>query len=256
MSSPCKTCKRIHENDITILSFGLCYFVNSVLLFLQPSQQSQCLNKSQLNEQNIWQEGYKLKMFQPQRLSQLRRLKVKMVQNYWANPQGFINWDLSEEAGHIKADQSVLRCDPDLLDSLSKDWSSSQCTCAVCVLSGGGVKIRDSSFTRLYKGEPMAETIGLIGHPTLLIFGKPVHLGSIEYLGVSQSWRLFIYVPFTDLLPKEAFTVFFCDVSGFLQLHRQAKFQSIGDEPVKATSGKKHQMIAASGNFSLWFFSR
>ena len=59
--------------------------------------------------------------------------------------------------------------------------------CVLCVSCQGEVKIRDSSFTRLYEGELMAETIDLIGHPTLLVFGKPVHLGSIEYLGVSRS---------------------------------------------------------------------
>ena len=41
---------------------------------------------------------------------------------FFHNPQGFINWDLSEEAGHIKPDQSDLRYDLDLLDSLSKNW--------------------------------------------------------------------------------------------------------------------------------------
>ena len=44
----------------------------------------------------------------------------------------------------------------------------------VCsVWTANGAKIRDSSFAGPYEGKPMAKTMGLIGHPSLCIFGKP-----------------------------------------------------------------------------------
>ena len=58
----------------------------------------------------------------------------------------------------------------------------------VCsVRPASGAKICDSSFARPYEGEPMAEIMGLIGHPSLCIFGNPYIWGGLEYLGVSRS---------------------------------------------------------------------
>ena len=44
-----------------------------------------------------------------------------------------------------------------------------------------GVRIRDSSLARLYYGEPMHETMGLMGVPSLCTLGRLYICGAEEY---------------------------------------------------------------------------
>lgn len=60
-------------------------------------------------------------------------------------------------------------------------------------------KIQASSLDKLYVGEPIAETIGLRGIPSLWTFGRPYSCGSVDAHGVKNSRFSLVISPFCSV---------------------------------------------------------
>ena len=80
-----------------------------------------------------------------------------------------MKWDLCEQAGHIKTDELVFWIDVEPLNIVHK-------FCGILfhvrVLAHKGNRILAISLARWYVGEPTAETMDLIGTPSLWTLGS------------------------------------------------------------------------------------